>query len=123
MFNRNSPYWCGSEKKWKRCHAPELPISSDDLTAKRYLKTYGILLKNEKQITGIRNACRLAAHILDETCKKAVSGVTTEQLNDFAHKMHIEANAIPAPLGYGSPPFPKSICTSLNEVICHGTYD
>ncbi|MES2200564.1 MAG: methionyl aminopeptidase [Chlamydiota bacterium] len=123
MFNRNSPCWCGSGKKWKRCHAPELPESSEDLISKRYLKTYGILLKNETQITGIRNACHLAAHILDETCKKAVIGITTQKLNDFAHKMHIEANAIPAPLGYGEPPFPKSICTSLNEVICHGIPD
>ena len=123
MFNRNSPCWCGSGKKWKRCHAPELPEPSEDLIAKRYLKTYGILLKNENQITGIKNACRLAAHILDETCKKAVAGVTTQELNDFAHKMHIEAKAIPAPLGYGEPPFPKSICTSLNEVICHGIPD
>lgn len=123
MFNRNSPCWCGSGKKWKKCHAPELPTAAEDLAAKRYLKTYGILLKNEKQIEGIRKACHLAAHILDETCKKAVAGVTTQELNDFAHKMHLEAKAIPAPLGYGEPPFPKSICTSLNEVICHGIPD
>jgi methionyl aminopeptidase len=91
--------------------------------AERYRKSYGILLKTKEQIAHIRKACALAAHILDETCKQAKAGVTTEELNRFAHQMHIEAGAIPAPLGYGYPPFPKSICTSLNDVICHGIPD
>ena len=50
----------------------------------------------------------------------AKAGVTTNQLNHFADQLHRKAGAIPAPLGYGEPPFSKSICTSLNEVICHG---
>ena len=49
--------------------------------------------------------------------------MTTQELNDFAHRLHLDAGAIPAPLGYGQPPYPKSICTSLNEVICHGIPD
>ncbi len=68
----------------------------------------------------IKRACELAVKILDATCEMAKKGVTTAQLNDFAHKMHLDAGAIPAPLGYGNPPFPKSICTSINDVICHG---
>ena len=78
------------------------------------------MLKTEAQIEGIRKAGHLAAHILDELCKMAKAGVTTEELNTYANKLHKEAGATPAPLGYGEPPFPKSICTSLNEVICHG---
>lgn len=88
--------------------------------AKEYLKKHHIVIKNEEQIAGIRASCRLAAKILAETCAKAKEGVTTEELNDFAHQLHLEAGALPAPLNYGYPPFPKSICTSLNEVICHG---
>ena len=53
----------------------------------------------------------------------AKEGVTTLELNDYAHKLHIEAGAIPAPLNYGYPPFSKSICTSINEVVCHGIPD
>ncbi len=120
MLKRNDPCFCGSGKKWKKCHAPTLPESSQELLTIHYAKSYGILLKNEKQIEGVRQAGHLAAHILDETCKMAKAGVTTEELNTFAEKLHKEAGAIPAPLGYGEPPFPKSICTSLNEVICHG---
>lgn len=123
MSERNQPCWCGSGKKWKRCHAPLLAAPSDNPIVSRYRKAYGILVKTEEQIEGIRRACRLAAHILEETCKQAVLGVTTEELDIFARRMHEEAGAVPAPLGYGNPPFPKSICTSLNDVICHGIPD
>jgi methionyl aminopeptidase len=119
MLNRNDPCWCGSGQKWKKCHFPHAPNN----LAEQYLKKYGILLKTSQQIQGIRQACRLAAEILDKTCKMAKAGVTTNALNAFAHQLHLEAGAIPAPLGYGTPPFPKSICTSLNDVICHGIPD
>jgi methionyl aminopeptidase len=88
--------------------------------AKLYKEQFGIILKTPEQIAGIRKACMLAASVLDKTCQMAKIGITTNQLNDFAHKLQIDAGAIPAPLGFGEPPYPKSICTSLNEVICHG---
>ncbi len=89
----------------------------------KYKKQFGILLKTPEQIEGIRRSCKLAASILEATCRMALAGVTTNQLNDFADQLHRKAGAIPAPLGYGEPPFPKSICTSLNDVICHGIPD
>ena len=49
--------------------------------------------------------------------------MTTQELDTLARKLHKDAGAIPAPLNYGSPPFPKAICTSINEVICHGIPD
>lgn len=121
MIGRNDECWCGSGKKWKKCHFPNpgKATISDDIK-RQYYKKYDIIIKDEVQIQGIREACKLASHILDETCKQAKAGVTTKQLNDFAHKMHMDAGAIPGSLGYGHPPFPASICTSLNEVICHG---
>jgi methionyl aminopeptidase len=123
---RNDPCWCGSGKKWKHCH---YPLKNTDVShvgimqRTQYWTKYGIRLKTDEQIAGIRASCHLAAKILEETCKCAKAGVTTLELNDFAHQMHLDAGAIPAPLGYGSPPYPKSICTSLNEVICHGIPD
>jgi len=129
MIGRNDACWCGSGKKWKKCHFPstgssieELPKNFDKL-AEYYYSHFGIILKTPKQIEGIRASGHLAAQILDATCKMAQMGVTTNELNDFAHKLHLDAGAIPAPLHYGEPPFPKSICTSLNEVICHGIPD
>jgi methionyl aminopeptidase len=123
MLNRNDPCFCGSGKKWKKCHAPVQPQSHKELLCAKYAKTFNIHLKNEKDIEGIRKAGHLAAQILDEICKYAKEGVTTNELNELANKLHKEAGAVPAPLGYGHPPFPKSICTSLNNVICHGIPD
>lgn len=125
MIGRNETCWCGSGQKWKKCHFPQLPSSPSRLTSlidlkKNYLRNYQILLKDNQQIEKMRASCHLASQILDATCAKAKIGVTTQELNDYAHHLHQEAGAIPAPLHYGSPPFPKSICTSLNEVICHG---
>ena len=120
MISRNDPCYCGSGKKWKKCHFPNLPKNS---RRDHYLKTYQILLKNEAEIEGIKASCKLAASILKKTCEMAKAGVTTNELNDFAVSLHKKANAKPAPLGYGDPPFPKAICTSLNDVICHGIPD
>lgn len=121
MISRNDPCWCGSGQKWKKCHYPkENPTSVVVNQALQYKKQYGILLKTETQIDGIRRACKLAAHILREACLAAKEGVTTNEINDLVVKLHKEAGAIPAPLGYGEPPFPKATCTSLNDVICHG---
>ncbi|MFA6915727.1 MAG: methionyl aminopeptidase [Parachlamydiales bacterium] len=124
MQKRNELCWCGSGKKWKACHYPihrnqVKPLDSKEL----YYKKNGIILKTPEQIEGIRQACHLAAEILDKTCAIAKVGVTTDELNQFAHQLHLDAGAIPAPLKYGHPPFPKSICTSINEVICHGIPD
>lgn len=121
MIGRNDNCWCGSGKKWKKCHFPSEKPSS--LTAELYRKKYGIILKSEEEIEGIRASCKLASSILEETAKMAKAGVTTLELNDFAATLHKEAGALAAPLGYGHPPFPKSICTSLNDVICHGIPD
>jgi methionyl aminopeptidase len=125
MITRNDPCWCGSGQKWKKCHYPRLPQSesSPELLAKSYLNEYGIILKNPVQIEKIRIACKTTASILDALCRHAKAGVTTLELDELSRKLHKEAKAIPAPLGYGHPPFPKSICTSINEVICHGIPD
>jgi methionyl aminopeptidase len=123
MLGRNDPCFCGSGKKWKKCHYPLTGEDTFENQSKRYLKSYGIILKTPEQTEKIRQACKLAAKILQEVAQHAKAGVTTNQLNQIAEELHKKAGAIPAPLGYGSPPFPKSICTSKNEVICHGIPD
>lgn len=126
MIGRNDPCWCGSGKKWKKCHYPVKGKAQETKKPdikKEYLRKHDIIIKSDNEIDGIRRSCYLAAKILDELCRMAKEGVTTLELNDYANKLHKEAGAIPAPLNYGSPPFPKSICTSLNEVICHGIPD
>ena len=120
MISRNDPCWCGSGSKWKKCCYPKASPTS---LKSKYLKKYGILLKTEEEIEKIRFACSVTKKILSRLCSEAKTGVTTQELDDLSMELHKEFGAIPAPLGYGSPPFPKSICTSLNEVICHGIPD
>ncbi len=119
-MERNGPCWCGSGKKWKKCHYPEKP--NLNLQA-LYQKKYGILLKNRDEIAKIQTACEVASSILLRLCEEAKEGVTTRYLDELSTKLHKEKGATAAALGYGSPPFPFGICTSLNEVICHGFPD
>jgi methionyl aminopeptidase len=129
MIKRNSPCWCNSGKKWKKCCYPsegnlstssQTHLSPFEALRSAYKKRYDILLKTPKEIEGIRRACNLAAEILSKLCAAAKPGVTTKELDTLSRKLHKEAGATPAPLGYGEPPFPASICTSINDVICHG---
>lgn len=78
----------------------------------------GILIKSPKQIEGIRKSSRLTSEILDMLEERIRPGITTEQINTWVHKYTVAHGAIPAPLNYRG--YPKSVCTSINEVICHG---
>lgn len=87
------------------------------------LNADGIEIHPESDFAGMRKAGRLAAEILDMITDHVVPDITTEELDRLCHEYCVKAGAIPAPLNYrgSSPiPFPKSICTSINEVICHG---
>jgi methionyl aminopeptidase len=80
-----------------------------------------VIHTDPSDFVGMRKAGALAASVLDAMVEHVKPGVTTNALNDLCHAMIIKAGAIPAPLGYRG--FPKSICTSVNHVICHGIPD
>ncbi|MEH6466232.1 MAG: M24 family metallopeptidase, partial [Porticoccus sp.] len=76
-------------------------------------------LKTADEIEKMRKAGRLAAEVLEMIEPYVVVGVTTEELNQICHHYMVDVQkVIPAPLNYRG--FPKSICTSVNQVICHG---
>lgn len=77
-----------------------------------------ILLHNEAGFSGMRRAGELAARALDLIGELIRPGVKTEDLDRWCHNFILSHNAVPAPLGYQG--YPKSICTSVNEVVCHG---
>ena len=84
-----------------------------------------VTLKTPEQIESMRVAGRLAAEVLEMIGEYVVPGVTTEELDRICHRYIVDTQgAIPAPLGngggHGRMPFPKSICTSVNHVVCHG---
>ncbi len=116
-FNRNSACWCGSGMKYKTCH-----MAFDD-KIKGYSRQ-GILvpshdiIKTPEQIEGIRKAGKLNTMVLDKVAEVIKAGMSTEEINTLVHNLIIENGGIPAPLNYQG--FPKSVCTSINDVVCHG---
>ncbi len=115
-IGRNDPCICGSGKKYKKCC---MNADNNRIALKsEYEKKYDIILKTPDQIKGIKKSGRLLLSILDKVEKFIKPGITTNMINSLVHEEHVRAGAIPAPLNYKG--FPKSVCTSVNEVICHG---
>ncbi len=79
-----------------------------------------IVLLSSREIEKMRKAGRLAAQLLDHLSTMIKPGISTHELDVEAERWTQAQGAKSAPLGYGDPPFPRSICTSVNEVICHG---
>ena len=114
---RNDPCPCGSGKKFKKCCIRKNDTALVD-TPTIYARNYGIRLKNRKEIDGIKAAGRLVLETLDLVEGMIQPGLLTEEINRVVHEHTLKNGAIPAPLKYRG--FPKSVCVSVNEVICHG---
>lgn len=117
-LGRNDKCWCGSGKKYKQCHERSDEEILLPLEAKGYPMPRRELILNNEQIQGIRKSARLSISIMDELDGFIKEGISTEEINTLVHKMTVDAGAVPAPLNYEG--FPKSCCTSINNVICHG---
>ena len=114
---RNDPCPCGSGLKYKKCCMGKNGSNHQDLEA-LYVAKYGIRLKKEKDIEGIRRAGRLVLDTLELVESRIKPGITTDDINTWVHEFTVKNGAIPAPLNYRG--FPKSVCVSIDEVICHG---
>ena len=123
---RNAPCWCGSGKKYKKCHLGKKQIQISANQENTQFSDKLIYIKTEEQIEGIRKSSQLTKKLLDMVEDRIDEGVTTNEINQWVHTETLANAAIPAPLNYGHGtgrrrmPFPKSICTSPNNVICHG---
>jgi len=114
---RNDLCPCGSGLKYKKCCIGKNEEQEGDMKD-FYYREYGIRLKGSKDIEGIKKAGRVALETLDLVERKIRPGITTDEINTIVHDITIKNGAIPAPLNYRG--FPKSVCVSVNEVICHG---
>jgi methionyl aminopeptidase len=98
---------------------PRWPGSQSDGPATRAMRGSQVTIKTPAQQDQMRTAGRLAAEVLDMIGPYVVPGVTTDELNARCHEYIVNVqHAVPAPLNYRG--FPKSICTSVNHVVCHG---
>jgi methionyl aminopeptidase len=136
MLRANDDCWCGSGKKYKRCHkttllhagavGPERGVPSE-IVRPDYVATgtpvrgTESMVKSADVIERMRVAGRIAREVLEETGAAVAVGVTTDEIDRVAHEAHVSRGVYPSPLRYRG--FPKSVCTSVNEVICHGIPD
>jgi methionyl aminopeptidase len=115
-ISRNAPCPCGSGKKYKHCCLNKPALAPPD--GQQYARRHRIRIKTPEQIQGIRRAGRLVIETLDLVAGHIRPGTETEEINTLVHDFTLRHGAIPAPLNYRG--FPKSVCVSINEVICHG---
>lgn len=119
-ISRNDLCWCGSGKKYKKCHL-DSDLKLQEFEEQGFVIPPMRIRKSQEQIEGIRKSGILTSEILDMVGKGIKEGVTTNEINKWVHEYTIEHGASPAPLNYQG--FPKSVCTSINDVICHGIPD
>lgn len=134
----NDPCWCGSGLKFKRCHKPTTDrvvpgtlsprrAVPDTIEAPPWAATGGGSDRGEPDVKSadvierMRRTGRLAGDVLAQVGAAVAPGVTTDELDELCHTLTIEAGAYPSPLNYNG--YKKSLCTSVNEVICHGIPD
>lgn len=116
-LGRNDICWCGSGRKYKSCHmVMDEKIHHYELEG--HIVPRHDMLKNPEQIEGIRRSSVINIAVLDAVEKMIGPGVSTEEIDRLVHDVTVRMGGIPAPLNYEG--FPKSVCTSINEVVCHG---
>jgi methionyl aminopeptidase len=114
---RNDPCPCGSGLKYKKCCLKKGSNPSEDIK-QLYLRKHNIRLKDEEAIDAIKRAGHLAVATLDLVENFIRPGIKTDDINTIVHEFTLKNGATPAPLNYRG--FPKSVCVSVNEEICHG---
>ena len=116
-LGRNDPCWCGSQKKYKHCHM-DFDEKIDHFRREGHTVPKRAMIKTPEQIEGIRQSSKINIAVLDLVAQKIHPGMSTGEIDRIVHDETIRLGGIPAPLNYEG--FPKSVCTSVNEQVCHG---
>lgn len=116
-INRNAPCWCGSNKKYKHCHL-EFDKKLSSYAQRGAIIPPRSIIKTPEQIQGIKESSKINTAVLDLVSKNIKAGMSTEEINTLVHEFTISQGAIPAPLNFQG--YPKSVCTSINDEVCHG---
>ena len=114
---RNDPCWCGSKKPYCECHM------DFDKKIEMYRKKFHkvpprSIIKNEEQLQGMRESSKINFAVLDYVAENIKVGMTTQEIDEMVYEKTTAMGGIPAPLNYEG--FPKSVCTSINNEVCHG---
>lgn len=116
-IGRNDPCWCGCGKKYKNCHA-WMDEKIESYRAMGHIVPPHEIIKNEEQIAGIKESAKINVAVLDYIASVIHEGMTTEEIDRIVYEKTTAMGGIPAPLNYQG--YPKSVCTSVNEEVCHG---
>lgn len=116
-LERNEPCWCGSGRKYKTCHA-----AFDEKVLRYQMEGHMIpdrdMIKSKEQIEGIRESSKINIAVLDDIAANIKEGMSTEEIDRMVYEKTTGLGGIPAPLHYDG--YPKSVCTSVNNQVCHG---
>lgn len=113
----NDKCWCKSDVEYALCHK-EFDLKLEELKKRGKIVPPRKLIKTKEQIEGIREAGRINSLILDKVASLICEGMTTDEIDKIVFDETKRLGGRPAPLGYCG--FPKSVCTSVNNVVCHG---
>lgn len=116
-LEQNDLCWCGSHKKYKNCHQAfdeRIRVIADQ----GHMVPSREMIKTPEQIAAIRESCKINVAVLDCIAANIKEGMSTGQIDRMVHEITTDMGGVPAPLGFEG--FPKSVCTSLNDQVCHG---
>ncbi len=116
-LKREEPCWCNSGKMYGICHM-EFDKKLEMYKKKFHKVPPRTIIKNEKQLQGMRDSAKINIAVLDYVAEHIHEGMTTEEIDQMVYEKTTAMGGVPAPLNYEG--FPKSVCTSINEQVCHG---
>ena len=114
---RNDPCWCGSGKKYKKCHI-DFDEKIEEFEVAGHIVPSHEILKNAEQIEKIKESAKINIAVLDYVAEHIKAGISTAEIDKWVYDITTKMGGVPAPLNFEG--FPKSVCTSINEVVCHG---
>ena len=117
QIGRNEPCWCGSGRKYKVCHAG-FDAKIESYREQGHIVPPHHIIKTPAQIEQIKESCKINIAILDYLEEHIYEGMNTKEIDQIVYDMTTKRGGIPAPLNYEG--FPYSVCTSVNDQVCHG---
>ena len=114
---RNDPCWCGSGKKYKKCHI-DFDEKIEEFEGAGHIVPSHEILKNAEQIENIKESARINIAVLDYVAEHIKAGISTAEIDKWVYDITTKMGGVPAPLNFEG--FPKSVCTSINNEVCHG---
>ena len=114
---RNDPCWCGSGKKYKKCHI-DFDEKIEEFEGAGHIVPSHEILKNAEQIEKIKESAKINIAVLDYVAEYIKAGISTAEIDKWVYDITTKMGGVPAPLNFEG--FPKSVCTSINNEVCHG---